>query len=112
MDTPEQPQIYLITSPEFELSTFPTALARVLDAHPVACVRLAMATRDEDRLLRAADALREVTMSRDVALVVAAGRGTRRQLGGDGRVTGAIAHVDAHRARRGAAHHLAQAGAA
>ena len=84
MDTPEQPQIYLITPPEFELSSFPTALARVLDAHPVACVRLAMATRDEDRLLRAADALRDVTMSRDVALVVAEHVQMVERLGLDG----------------------------
>lgn len=70
MDTPEQPQIYLITPSEVELSTFPTTLAAVLDAHPIACVRLALATRDEDRLARAADALREVTHARDVALVI------------------------------------------
>ena len=70
MDTPEQPQIYLITPPEIELSTFPALLAQTLDAHPVACVRLALATRDEDRLSRAADALREITHARDVALVI------------------------------------------
>ena len=70
MDTPEQPQIYLITPPEVELSTFPGTLASVLDAHDIACVRLALATRDEDRIARAADALREVTHARDVALVL------------------------------------------
>ncbi|MGJ8626498.1 MAG: thiamine phosphate synthase [Sulfitobacter sp.] len=70
MDTPEQPQIYLITPPEIELSSFPTTLATVLDAHPIACVRLALSTKDEDRLSRAADALREVTHARDVALVI------------------------------------------
>lgn len=66
----EQPQIYLITPPEFELSQFPSQLARVLDTHEIACVRLALATRDEDRISRAADALREVTIARDVALVI------------------------------------------
>lgn len=70
MDTPEQPQIYLITPPEIDLSRFPTLLAEALDAHPVACVRLALATRDEATLSRAADALREVTHARDVALVM------------------------------------------
>ncbi|APE43346.1 thiamine phosphate synthase [Sulfitobacter alexandrii] len=70
MDTPEKPQIYLITPPEIELGTFPARLATVLDAHPVACVRLALSTRDEDRLARAADALRDVTHARDVALVI------------------------------------------
>lgn len=66
----EQPQIYLITPPEFELSVFPETLARVLDSHPVACVRLELASRDEDRIARAADACREVTHARDVALVI------------------------------------------
>ncbi|MGA0924573.1 MAG: thiamine phosphate synthase, partial [Lutimaribacter sp.] len=36
----------------------------------IACVRLSMATRDEDRIARAADALREITHARDVALVI------------------------------------------
>ncbi|WP_300547159.1 thiamine phosphate synthase [Roseovarius sp.] len=66
----EQPQIYLITPPEFELSRFPDRLARVLDSQEVACVRLALASRDEDRIARAADACREVTHARDIALVI------------------------------------------
>ena len=70
MAEPEQPQIYLITPPEFELSRFPGQLARVLDAHDIACVRLALASHDEDRIARAADACREITHARDVALVI------------------------------------------
>lgn len=70
MDSPEQPQIYLITPPEIELGSFPALLGSVLDAHPVACVRLALSSKDEDRVARAADALREVTHARDVALVI------------------------------------------
>lgn len=70
MDTPEQPQIYLITPPEFELSSFPAQLGALLDTHAIACVRLALSTKDEDRVARAADALREVTHARDVALVI------------------------------------------
>lgn len=70
MTEPEQPQIYLITPPAFELARFPDRLARVLDAHAVACVRLALASHDEDRISRAADACREVCHARDVALVV------------------------------------------
>jgi len=66
----DAPQIYLITPPEFELSRFPETLAAVLDAHEIACVRLAMASHDEDALCRAADSLREITMERDVALVI------------------------------------------
>lgn len=80
----EQPQIYLITPPEFELSTFPTELARVLDTSDVACVRLALSTRDEDRIARAADALREVTHARDVALVISEHLMLVERLGLDG----------------------------
>lgn len=69
-DTPDCPQIYLITPAEFALSDFPDMLARCLDQTPVACVRLALATGDEGRIMRAADALREVTHARDVALVI------------------------------------------
>ena len=69
-DSPQIPQLYLVTPPEFELSRFPGVLAACLDAHPVACVRLALATRDEDRIARAADALRDVTHARDIALVI------------------------------------------
>jgi thiamine-phosphate pyrophosphorylase len=67
----EQPQLYIITPAEFELDVFPDLLARVLDAQPIACVRRALATQDEQRLSKAADALREVTHARDVALVIA-----------------------------------------
>lgn len=70
MAAPEGPQIYLVTPPEFELSSFPGRLDDVLDAHEIACVRLAMATRDEDRIARCADALREVCHRADVALVI------------------------------------------
>ena len=70
MDAPEQPQLYLITPPEIELSRFPDQLAAVLDAAEVACVRLALSSHDEETLCRAADALREVTIARDVALVI------------------------------------------
>lgn len=66
----ERPQIYLITPPDFELSDFPDRMAAVLDAAEIACVRLALASRDEDRVARAADALREVAHARDVALVI------------------------------------------
>jgi len=70
MDTPEQPQIYLITPPSLDPSVFPDRLARVLDSTAIACIRLDLATRDEDDVARAADALREVAHARDVALVI------------------------------------------
>ncbi|SEW16176.1 thiamine-phosphate pyrophosphorylase [Aliiroseovarius sediminilitoris] len=67
----ELPQLYLVTPPEFELSQFPDQLARVLDAHETACLRLSLATTDEDRIMRAADACREVAHTRDVPIVIA-----------------------------------------
>ncbi|MGJ8624421.1 MAG: thiamine phosphate synthase [Yoonia sp.] len=69
-DAQDHPQIYLITPTEFDLSTFPDQLSACLDSTEVACVRLALATKDEGRIAKAADALREVTHERDVALVI------------------------------------------
>jgi len=70
MPATERPQLYLITPPAFDLAVFPDLLAAVLDGTEVACVRLAMASQDQDRVARAADALRAVTHARDVALVI------------------------------------------
>ncbi|WP_342075709.1 thiamine phosphate synthase [Yoonia sp. SS1-5] len=69
-DAQDAPQIYLITPPEFDLSSFPDTLAACLDHVEVGCVRLALSTKDEQRVAKAADALREVTHARDVALVI------------------------------------------
>lgn len=69
-DAPEQPQLYLITPSVLDLDVYPQTLARVLDAHAAACVRLALSSKDEDVLSRAADTLRAVTDARDVALVI------------------------------------------
>lgn len=84
MPDAERPQIYLVTPPEFELSAFPLRLDEVLDAHRVACIRLALATTDEDRIARAADALREVAHAHDVALVIDTHVGLAERLGLDG----------------------------
>lgn len=84
MDAPETPQLYLVTPSEFELSVFPDQLAAVLDAHKIACVRLDMASRDVDRLSRAADALRAVTHARDIALVISDHTNLAQNLGLDG----------------------------
>ena len=70
MSAEDRPQIYLVTPPSFELGSFPALLGQVLDTHEIACIRLALATRDEDTIGRGADALREVAHARDVALVI------------------------------------------
>ena len=84
MSNAEQPQIYLITPPEIELSHFPEDLARVLDTVEIACIRLSLATRDEDLILRAADAVREVAHRFDVALVIDTHVVLAQRLGLDG----------------------------
>ena len=80
----DRAQIYLLTPPDLELSQFPATLAAVLDAHDIACLRLSLATRDEDRLSRAADVLRDVAHARDVALVIDSHLGLVEPLGLDG----------------------------
>lgn len=70
MTEADRPQIYLISPPEIDLSAFPDRLARVLDTVETACVRLALSSTDPDVIGRAADALREVTHARDIAIVI------------------------------------------
>ena len=67
MDTP---QIYLITPPVIELAQFAPLLGRLLDAQDIACLRLSLATQDEDTILRCADGLREIAHARDIPLVI------------------------------------------
>jgi thiamine-phosphate pyrophosphorylase len=90
------PQIYLVSPPAPDLASFPSMLARVLDAVPVACLRLDLATRDADTLIRAADACREVATARDVALVIAGHVQLAERLGLDG------VHLDGPRGVRAA----------
>jgi len=66
----DRPQLYLITPPAFDLDTFPDRLAAVMDAVDFGCLRLSLATRDQDEIARAADTLRALAHARDVALVV------------------------------------------
>ncbi|ROU04016.1 thiamine phosphate synthase [Histidinibacterium lentulum] len=102
-DASGPPQLYLISPPAFELSTFPARLAACLDLAEVACVRLALATRDEDVICRAADALREVTHSRDVALVIETHAVLAERLGLDGvHLTDGARSVRAMRKKLGA----------
>lgn len=66
----DRPQLTLITPPAFDLEVFPDTLARVMDAAEIACLRLTLASKDEDAVLRAADACRQVAHARDVAIVI------------------------------------------
>lgn len=70
MSDTERPQLYLVTPPAFDLDLFPAKLAAVLDSTEIACLRLSLATRDEDAILRAGDAVREIAHARDVAVVI------------------------------------------
>ncbi len=70
MAAEDRPQIYLITPPALDIREFPEKLAAVLDAADIACLRMALATKDEDDLLRAADACRLVAHERDVPIVI------------------------------------------
>ena len=49
-DAPEQPQIYLITPPTFEIDAFAPTLSAVLDGAEIACLRLAHASADADEV--------------------------------------------------------------
>ena len=69
-DQSEVPQIYLMTPSAFDVETFPAQLGQILDNHDIACVRLALASKDEIDLGRAADAVREICHARDVAIVI------------------------------------------
>lgn len=80
----DQPQLYLVTPRAFDLAGFAPRLETVLDGAPIACLRLALATSDEDELIRAADALREMAHARDVPLVIERHAVLAQRLGLDG----------------------------
>lgn len=66
----DRPQITLITPLVIDLEVFPDRLARVLDSVAIACLRLSLASRDEDQILRAADTCRAIAHERDVAIII------------------------------------------
>lgn len=70
MPAEDRPQIYLLTPPSFDLDLFPGQLAGLLDQVEIACLRLTLASRDEDAWARAADVVRAVAHDRDVAVVI------------------------------------------
>lgn len=79
----DAPQLYLVTPPEIDAG-FADRLTAVLDAHPIACLRLDMATSDEDRVMRAADTCRDVAHRFDVPLVITDHVALVERLGLDG----------------------------
>jgi len=81
---PDRPQIVLVTPAAFDPDAFADPLAAVLDAVPVACLRLSLASLDADSVTRAADRLRAVAHARDIPLVIARHVGLVRPLGLDG----------------------------
>ena len=83
-DQPERPQLYLVSPPVFEADAFAPLLAGILDAVPVACLRLAWAGNDEDAIARAADVLRSVAHDRDIAIVIERHALLAERLGLDG----------------------------
>jgi thiamine-phosphate pyrophosphorylase len=70
MSDDSQPQIYLITPPQFDAEVFAPLLERILDARAIACVRQSAGVTDEDLLARNADRLREICHARDIPLVI------------------------------------------
>ena len=70
MSDSDTPQLYLVSPLEFDVPEFTETLANLLDSVDIACFRLALATRDEAKLGKAADACREVCHARDVAIVI------------------------------------------
>lgn len=79
----DMPQIYLITPPQID-AAFEAHLASVLDTHEIACLRIDLATRDEDRITRAVDLCREVAHRFDVPVIVTDHAALVERLGLDG----------------------------
>ncbi len=63
-------RLYLITPPAFDPNVFADRLAAALDAGDVACVQLRMKSADDDAVRRAAERLRPVAQSRDIAFLM------------------------------------------
>ena len=77
------PQTYLVTPAE-PGDGFSSDLARILDGAEIACVRVELASRDEGRITKLADAVREACHARDVACVLSDHLALVTRLGLDG----------------------------
>ena len=63
-------RLYLITPPAFDPAAFVPRLEAALDAGDIACLQLRLKTVDDDAIRRAADVLRPIAQSRDVAFIM------------------------------------------
>jgi thiamine-phosphate pyrophosphorylase len=66
MSQSEIPQIYLVVPDQVEIDT----LTAVLDAHPVACVRMTSESSDETQIIARADSLRGICHDRDISMII------------------------------------------
>lgn len=83
-EAPDHPQLYLITPRRFALKEFSEVLVRVMEATPVACLRLDLESEDVGEISAMADALRELAHARDVPLVITQHFRLAERLGLDG----------------------------
>ena len=66
----EQPKLYIVSPPEFEIERFSEDLKLVLDTVEISCFRLSLSTQDENVIAKTADVIRDICHSRDVAIVI------------------------------------------
>ncbi len=77
-------QIYLITPPKLEMTSFPDTLTRTLDAGRVACLQLRLKDSSEDEIKRAIDVLRPIAQDRNVTFLLNDDPATAAETGCDG----------------------------
>ncbi len=80
----DRAQIYLITPPKLEMTSFPDTLARTLDAGRVACLQLRLKDSSEDEIKRAIDVLRPIAQDRNVTFLLNDDPATAAETGCDG----------------------------
>jgi thiamine-phosphate pyrophosphorylase len=77
-------RLYLITPPAFDPAAFAPQLEAALDAGDIACLQLRLKAVDDDTIRRAADLLRPIAQSRDVAFIMNDRPDLALQTGSDG----------------------------
>ena len=77
-------RLYLITPPALDPAAFAPELEAALDAGDIACLQLRLKDVDDDAIRRAADVLRPIAQSRDVAFIMNDRPDLALQTGSDG----------------------------